>query len=49
MRTFTPVFGTFLQKVAVQLGGAKIASDTSLPTLRLSMSKAAATSMSPGA
>jgi len=46
--TRAPVFGTFGWKTAVQLGGWKMASETSLPTLRRSMSKAQTTSMSKG-
>ena len=48
MRTVTPVSGIGPQKTAVEFGLAKIASLRSLPTLRRSMSNAAATSMSPG-
>ncbi len=48
MRTSTPLFGRSSQKTAVQFGGSKIASFTSLPTLRTSTSKAATTSMSWG-
>ena len=44
----TAVASTSAQKVAVQLGGAKIASATSRPILRASMSQAATTRMSVG-
>ena len=48
MRTVTPAFGTSAWNTFVQFGGAKIASDTSSPTLRASTSKAATTSRSSG-
>ena len=47
MRTVIPLRGTSAN-TAVQLGLAKIASATSVPTLRSSMSNAAATSISVG-
>jgi len=43
IRTLAPVSSIELQKMAVQLGLAKIASATSRPTLRLSTSHAATT------
>src|ERR671912_443944 len=48
MRTMVPLSGTWSQKTVVQFGRAKIASETSRPTLRASTSHAATTWMSCG-
>ena len=49
MLTFTPDFGRLPQNTSVQFGSAKIASFTSCPTFRASISNAAVTRMSLGA
>jgi hypothetical protein len=48
MVTMVPVGGTFGWKIAVQLGGAKMASARSRPTLRASVSIASTNSISAG-